>query len=220
MINISISEEIKQNIPSMAIGVIYGEVQVQEHNESLWQEIEKTCNELEEKLEVKDIASLVNNKDAREGYRKCKKDPTRYRIASEALIRRVVKGKGLYKVNNVVDINNLLSITSHYPICCFDVDKIEGDIVMRVGKKDEPYEGIGRGELNIEYMPVMSDDKGPFGSPTSDSERTKITSNTKKIVMAILAFGGSKDLEKWNEKAKDLFEQYACGNNIDSYIVK
>ncbi|MCT4594797.1 MAG: phenylalanine--tRNA ligase beta subunit-related protein [Anaeromicrobium sp.] len=220
MMNITISNEIKNNIPTMALGIIHGHVKVTQHNDKLWEEIDKACEELKNRLEVKDIGTLPNNKEARDGYRKCKKDPTRYRIASEALIRRVVKDKGLYKVNNVVDINNLLSITSYYPIGCFDMDKIKGNVVMRVGKKNEPYEGIGRGVLNIENMPVVSDDLGAFGSPTSDSERTKITKDTTKILMTILAFGGTKGLKEWNEKAKELFEKYAEGKNIETHIVE
>ncbi len=69
-----------------------------------------------EKHEVKDIASFYNIEASRKAYRACGKDPTRYRLSSESLLRRVLKGKGLYKVNNIVDINNLLSLKYHYSI--------------------------------------------------------------------------------------------------------
>ena len=87
----------------------------------------------------------------RQAYKKCGKDPSRYRPSSEALCRRILRGIPLYQIDTLVDLINLASIYSGHSIGGFDRDKIQGDrLVLGIGKAGEPYEGIGRGELNIE----------------------------------------------------------------------
>lgn len=113
-------------------------------------------------------------------------DPTRYRPSSEALVRRIVKGQGLYQINSLVDINNLCSIESLLPLGCYDVDRIDGDMHVRIGREDESYEGIGR-EINIAGKLVSVDDRGPFGSPIADSSRTRITEDTRNALVLVYA---------------------------------
>mgnify|MGYP000747919632 CR=1 FL=1 len=84
-----------------------------------------------------------------------------------------------YQIDTLVDLINLVSIRYGYSIGGFDADKIQGDtLVLGIGKSGEPYEGIGRGELNIEGMPVYRDAMGGIGTPTSDNERTKLEAGT------------------------------------------
>ena len=113
-------------------------------------------------------------------------DPTRYRPASEALVRRIVKGQGLYHINSLVDINNLCSVESLLPLGCYDAERLSGDIHVRIGREDESYEGIGR-EINISGKLVSVDDQGPFGSPIADSSRSKITEATLDALMIVYA---------------------------------
>ena len=121
---------------------------------------------------------------------------------------------GLYQISTVVDIINLISLSSGYSIGGYDFDSINGSITLGMGKADDVYEAIGRGKMNIENLPVFSDDEGPFGSPTSDSERTMITMNTKKILLIFLNFGGQEDMNDWLKQTKSLLENYAGGKNI------
>ncbi|MDX1431267.1 MAG: phenylalanine--tRNA ligase beta subunit-related protein [Gammaproteobacteria bacterium] len=113
-------------------------------------------------------------------------DPTRYRPASEALVRRIVKGQGLYRINALVDINNLCSVESLLPLGCYDADRLEGEIHVRIGRTDESYEGIGR-EINIAGKLVGVDALGPFGSPIADSSRSKITESTRNALLLVYA---------------------------------
>ena len=130
----------------------------------------------------------------RKVYRICGKDPSRYRPASEALIRRILQGKNLYQKDTLVDLVNLASIAYGYSIGGFDADRFEGDtLTLGIGKTDEPYEGIGRGMINIEGLPVYRDAKGGVGTPTSDNERTKIELTTTHLVVLINGYDGNKD---------------------------
>ena len=119
-------------------------------------------------------------------------DPTRYRPSSESLLRRSVKGKGLYFINSVVDLVNYFSLKLLWPIGLYDVDKLEPTISWRVGQEGESYEGIGRDKLNLEHFPLLVDRKGPFGSPISDSMRTRVTGECKRILWITFAPPGSK----------------------------
>ncbi|WP_020398266.1 B3/B4 domain-containing protein [Kordiimonas gwangyangensis] len=121
----------------------------------------------------------------RAAFKACGKDPSRYRPSSESLTRRVIAGKGLYKVNNVVDSGNLVSLMTGIPIGCYDADKIEGDIRLTIGAAGESYDGIGRGKVNLEGLPLLADERGPFGSPFSDSTRTAVAEGASKLIFVV-----------------------------------
>lgn len=135
----------------------------------------------------------------KEGVSCLRKDPSRYRPASEALIRRMLQGKQLYQRDTLVDLVNLASIAFGYSIGGFDADKFEGDtLTLGVGKAGEPYEGIGRGNINIEGLPVYRDSLGGVGTPTSDNERTKMMSDTSHLVVLINGYDGNEQQVRAN----------------------
>jgi len=119
--------------------------------------------------------------NVREVFKAVGKDPSRYRPSSEALTRRVLSGKPLYQVNNVVDSGNLISLMTGIPVGCYDAAWIKGDMHLRIGMPGETYDGIGRGALNLECLPLLADDSGAFGTPFSDSSRTAISDNTRNV---------------------------------------
>src|SRR5437762_3698230 len=114
-------------------------------------------------------------------------DPTRYRPSSESLLRRAVKGKGLYFINSVVDLINYFSLKTLWPIGLYDVDKLKPPISWRVGQEGEAYEGIGRDRLNLAHFPLLVDQQGPFGSPISDSMRTRVVDGCTRILWITFA---------------------------------
>src|SRR5690606_9575785 len=178
MMQISVSDAIKSKVPNLILSCIECEVEVLFDTERLWEEIDHKTLEVKSKYQLDQISSIPAIAASRLAYKACGKDPARYRLSAEALIRRVVQGKDLYRLNNVVDLLNLVSISTGYSIGGYDADKIKGDVEFGIGNKDEPYKGIGRGDLNIENLPVFRDEAGAFGTPTSDSERTAVTVNT------------------------------------------
>jgi DNA/RNA-binding domain of Phe-tRNA-synthetase-like protein len=154
----------------------------------------------------------------RAAYKALGKDPARYRGSAEALLRRVIAGKGLPRINAVVDIINLVSVESRLPIGLYDLANVSGDIVFRAGRAGETYKGIGKYDLNLEGLPVFSDAAGPHGSPTSDSERTMVTSETKRVLAIIISFGGQEAFRESAQRMTKLFEQYAAGRDSELSI--
>jgi len=148
------------------------------------------------------------------------KDPARYRPSAEALMRRTIKGYGLYQVNNVVDIVNLVSLETGFSIGGYDLSKINPPVSLSIGTENDRYEGIGRGELNIDGLPVLRDQTGAFGSPTSDSERTSVTSETQHFLMVIFGFGDHSSISAALRFAENLLEEFASTQQINQFILK
>lgn len=158
----------------------------------------------------------------RKVYRSCGKDPSRYRPASEALIRRLLQGKELYQRDTLVDLVNLASIAYGYSIGGFDADKFQGDtLTLGVGKAGEPYEGIGRGTINIEGLPVYRDQIGGVDTPTSDNERTKMEMNTTHLVVLINGYDGNEANVRANaEYIQTLLKKYCMSDGGTYFIYK
>ena len=145
--------------------------------------------------------------------------PSRYRVASEALCRRIIRGLGIYRLTTLIDVVNLVSIKSGYAISGLDGDRIVGDtLTMSVGTSDDVYNGIGRGLLNIEGMPVYRDAMGGIATPTSDEERTKFTDQTVTAQININAFAPEMPLEEAVDWIAALLKKYAHATNVDTGI--
>ncbi|MDX6750766.1 phenylalanine--tRNA ligase beta subunit-related protein [Geminicoccaceae bacterium 1502E] len=132
------------------------------------------------------------------------KDPSRYRPAAEALRRRLAQGKDLWRVSNLVDLNNLVSLRSGLSIGTYDMARLSPPLCLRQGLAGESYAGIGRGPLNLEGLPVLADGNGPFGSPVSDSEPTRVSETTREALMVLFGFSGNGDGREVLEEATAL----------------
>lgn len=220
MQSFNIEEDLKSNCPNLVLSCIQADVIVQEKNSGLWKEIDSVSGKIAEKMETSQISQLPAIASSRKAYKACGKDPARYRLSAEALLRRVVNGKGLYRINNVVDQLNLVSIQSGFSIGGYDAEKIESAITFGIGKNAEPYEGIGKGELNIEFLPVFRDCLGAFGTPTSDSKRTCVTNFTKRFLMIIINFGNSPGLDEATQMSIQLLKKYCSATNIELTRIK
>lgn len=180
----------------------------------LWSEIEAFCKELRSRLTTETLKDVSGIAATRAAYKACGKDPSRYRPASEQLARRVLQGKDLYSVNMLVDLGNLASLFSGYATGLLDADKVVGDVCLGVGHAEEPYEGIGRGVLNIEGLPVYRDEQGPIASPTSDSTRTMLSENTTNLLFIINGYDGDEtQIERSIDYSIDLLKRYAQSKN-------
>lgn len=210
MLKITLSEEIKAACPHFKGAAIYAKVKNTPHNEELWRQIDACIAEYKSAHEIEDIKKNPVIAATRTAYKNLGKDPNRYRPSSEALCRRILRDLGLYQIDTLVDLINLVSIRTGYSIGGFDADKIQGDaLVLGVGMADEPYEAIGRGVMNIEGLPVYRDAIGGIGTPTSDNERTKIDLNTTTFLATINGYNGEEGLVEVVEYMQSLLRDFA-----------
>ena len=217
---IIIDERIKKACPGMRVGLIRAKVTNCETSPELWAEIERESEAVIAKYELLEINNRPAVAQTRALYRALGKDPNRYRVASEALCRRVIRGLGLYRIDTLVDLINLVSMKSGYHISGLDADKLVGDtLTMGVGEEGEEYNGIGRGLLNISGMPVYRDEVSGVATPTSDEERTKITLDTCTLQMNINGFGEEMPMEETVAWSVELLRKYAGATEVETEIV-
>ena len=212
---ITIDKSISNTLPEFNIVALLMDVETKETGDDIKELIKQyQDNTKEEYSSLEDVLNIPLIKKARDSYKMLGKDPSRYRLACESLLRRIVKGNDLYIINNLVDIGNLLSIDFKRSTAVLDYDKIKGDIIIRRGLASDIYEGIGRGIINVENIPVYVDDVSPFGSTTSDTTRTSVTLETKKMLLFIVCFDeGCHEVEI--NKAIELYKKYANAKNIE-----
>ena len=217
-----VSHEIEQICPEFVGACVEANVVNTSYSELLWQEIEALCGKLRQTLTTESLKEITSIAATRSVYKACGKDPSRYRPASEALIRRALQGKELYQRDTLVDLVNLASIAYGYSIGGFDADKFVGDtLTLGIGREGEPYEGIGRGMINIHGLPVYRDAEGGVGTPTSDHERTKMTIDTRHLVVLINGYDGNEQRVRENaEYIQALLRHYAQSDGGTYYIYK
>lgn len=215
-LHIEVSEELHRAWSQFRGAAVFATVRNTAYNAELWKRIEAFTALYREKYTLDSIKEMPAIQATRQAYKKCGKDPSRYRPSSEALCRRILRGIPLYQIDTLVDLINLASIYSGNSIGGFDRDKIQGDrLVLGIGKAGEPYEGIGRGELNIEGMPVYRDAVGGIGTPTSDHERTKMSLDTTHVLAIMNAYGGSEGLEDSVNYMVELMKEFAEAHDIE-----
>lgn len=219
MIHVSLSEEIVKACPELHVAVVACDVKNTASDEQLWKEIAEVEKAVRTSGKLEDINKFPPIQATRQAYKRLGKDPNRYRPSAEALRRRIFRDLPLYKIDTLVDIINLLSIQSGYSIGGFDASKIEGDLVLGVGKEGEIYHGIGRGELNIAGLPVYRDSRGGIGTPTSDEERTKIDINTTKLLMIINGYSGENGLQEAIKYGVSLLTRYVSISNLEIELI-
>jgi len=145
------------------------------------------ADEFAQKYKDQPLGEISTVKKIRAIFHRSGLDPTRYRPSSESLLRRAVKGKGLYFINSVVDLINYFSLKMLCPMGLFDADLLKPPITWRTGREGETYEGIGRDRLNLLNFPLLADSDGPFGSLVSDSMKTRVTEACTRILWVTFA---------------------------------
>lgn len=206
---IAISKSIVEKCPQLELKIITCKVKNSASSDLLWLELDNEIEEFKKKYAISDISKRPAIAATRLVYKVLGKDPNRYRPSSEALCRRILREIPIYKVSTLVDIINFVSIRSGFSIGGFDLDKIQGNIDLKIGKADDEFEAIGRGPLNVEGLPLYCDNVGGIGTPTSDNERTKITENTINILLIINGYGGNDALNATVEFTEKLLSKYA-----------
>ena len=217
---IVVSQEIENVCPGFVGAAVEAQCVNSEYCAPLWEEINTLAERYKAELTTESLKQMPSIEATRRVYKACGKDPSRYRPASEALIRRMLQGKSLYQIDTLVDLINLASIAYGYSIGGFDADKFHGDtLTLGVGRAGEPYEGIGRGMINIEGLPVYRDADGGVGTPTSDNERTKIDIHTTHLLVLINGYDGNEQRVRANaEFIQELLRKY-CDSDGGNYTI-
>lgn len=216
---ISISDEVYSLSPRTALGVLSYRAMVESSSQEFLELFEITVATLSREYSIEEIAKNSHIISTRQAYKALGKSPQEYRNAAEAMLRRIVKGKGLYHINNIVDVNNLISITSGYSIGSYDTKQLKGDIELRRAENGSHYAGIGKDNVNIEYFPTLYDALGAFGNSSSDNRRAMIQLGERDIITVIYSFDGADELDYWMEKLSSYLTNYCGVIKVEKLII-
>ena len=219
MVTVTIDAGLKERCGEAALGLLQCKVEVAKDPEEFLALLNGKIAELSE-VELSQANKREKIQSTRKAYKALGKEPNRYRCSAEAMCRRIAKERGLYYINNVVDINNYLSIKSGYSMGTYDLEQTEGGITWMRAPEGTAYQGIGKDVLNIEFLPALFDAKGPFGNPTSDNTRAMITDATKEILLVYYSFDGTAELDALLTEAEELLEKYAGGKDFERMILE
>ena len=210
MFEIVFSDKIKSVAPGLKVLQIEATVSNPPTADSLWLEIMAVADELKATFPLDKLNKRPAIAATRAVYKALGKDPNRYRPSAEALGRRIIQNKGIYRLTSLIDIINLISIKSGYSIGGFDADKVMGQsLTLDAGTSNDVFNAIGRGPLNIEGLPVYRDRVVGIGTPTSDEERTKLTPSTTRLLMLVNIYGEETEAKEIETLTKDLLSRYA-----------
>jgi DNA/RNA-binding domain of Phe-tRNA-synthetase-like protein len=218
MIDVRISQLLKAKCAKVALGCVQAEVETGLSPPALDDALRVSEERIAGLADPQAILRAPAILATRAGYKALGKDPARYRGSAEALLRRLIAGKGFPRINCVVDVINLVSVESRLPIGLYDLAQVQGAIEFRAGRAGETYKGIGKYDLNLEGLPLFADAIGPHGSATSDSERTMVTERTKRVLAILVSFGGPNGLEDWNRRLAELLTSHALGKAVRSRV--
>jgi DNA/RNA-binding domain of Phe-tRNA-synthetase-like protein len=216
---VTIDAQLKAKCPRTALACVTSQVEIGATPPTLLSEMRALAEKILCLPEPRAVLESPQILATRAAYRVLGKDPARYRGSAEALLRRVIAGKGLPQINAVVDVINLVSAESRLPVGLYDLVQVNGDVVFRKGRAGETYKGIGKYDLTLEDLPLFADATGPHGSPTSDSERTMVTQQTKQVLAIIVGFAGSEGIEKWGQRLAGLLAEHAKGQDCEVTVV-
>ena len=218
--DIKIDPQLFKTYPEIRLGVIAFQADVKESSENFWIYMNnEVLPQVRTEINGKEWNEISGIRGSRAVYKAFGRNPGRYRVSSEALLRRIRRGDELYHINSVVDVNNLISVKSGLSVGSYDLEKIHGSIILRKAMQGEGYTGIGKDFLDMENMLVLADEDGIFGSSMSDSTRAMVTENTKDVLVIIYCFEKEIDLSALLTYGKDAFEQFAGAANIETRIV-
>ncbi|MFZ0037652.1 MAG: phenylalanine--tRNA ligase beta subunit-related protein [Candidatus Acidiferrales bacterium] len=188
---------------------------------ALADEILRLCEQIHRSVTVDQVSERDSVRAVRAMFRAWGIDPARYRPSSEALLRRIAQGKGLYRISNVVDAGNLGSLETGWPYGIYNRALISPPVVFRAGETSETYEGIGKQTWHLAGRPVLADKNGAFGSPISDSARTMVTEAARNLLGVIYAPAGAAPgaIESALQKLADRITQSGGGAVVRSCVV-
>ncbi len=218
MYSIQIDPALYETYPEIRLGCLTFDAQVRPSDPEFWAYLNNTVLPvIRQNIEGKEWSQIPGIRGSRAAYKAFGRNPGRYRVSSEALLRRVRRGDELYHINSVVDVNNLISVESGLSVGSYNLDDINGPIVLRKAAAGEGYQGIGKDFLDLENLLVLSDQAGIFGSSMSDSTRAMVTEATTRVLVVIYCFENAIDLDALLNRAKEAFTTYAGAQHIDCW---
>jgi DNA/RNA-binding domain of Phe-tRNA-synthetase-like protein len=171
---------------------------------------------------LREIASIAAWRSA---FRRFGVNPTKYRSAVEALLRRLTKKGDIPSINTLVDIGNLVSIRHHVPIAIFDVRAIQGALTVRFSKGDERFTPLFANQVENpeENEVIFVDETGLVVARRwcwRQSDESASRPDTTNVIITIESQheGGKQDVIQAQENVLQLLSEFAGGESVSGVV--
>ncbi|MDO5813644.1 MAG: phenylalanine--tRNA ligase beta subunit-related protein [Bacillota bacterium] len=218
--DVIIDQKLFDIYPEIRLGLLRFKTNIESSNEQFWLYMNtEVIPNVKKEIEGKQWSEISGVRGSRLAYKAFGRGPGRYRVSSEALLRRIRRGDDLYHINSIVDVNNLISIKSGLSVGSYDLNKVDGTIQLKKAEQGEGYDGIGKKYLDMRNILVLVDNQGAFGSSMSDSTRSMVINSTKDVLVVVYCFENDICLETLLEEGKKAFEKFAIVEDIEGWII-
>ena len=218
--SLEISPDLKSRFPGLIVltARVKG-VKIQRKNNELERFKEQLMREIRGKYDAESLKDLSIFRAYRDFFWSINIDPTKIRPASEALIRRILRGRSIPRINSLVDAYNLASIKTGIALAAFDEDRLRGKLIMRRAKKGERFQGIGMSEaMELKGGEVVISDEERLVAiyPYRDAEHSKVTEKTRNVLLLICGVPGISEatLTDAGRVAIDLITRFCGGRGF------
>ncbi|RNB87602.1 hypothetical protein EDM59_09910 [Brevibacillus nitrificans] len=219
---VQLDATVSERLPRLSLGILhYSGASVSDSPKMLQGRINYFVEGLRLEHDVSKLTEIEGIREWRAAFKQAGMDPSRYRPSSEALLRRLLQGNAFFWINSAVDINNFFSVHHALPFGIYDQDQLVGDVVFRIGRADDIYEGLNGREVNMEGKLLLADENGAFGSPIVDSKRTSVTENSRNL-MQVIFFHEQVSAQKKDEilgSVGRMFTEINGGEVTSSYLL-
>jgi DNA/RNA-binding domain of Phe-tRNA-synthetase-like protein len=215
---LEIESKLKSRFPGLQVAVGYVDgVRVESGGAELQIFKEEVIGEVKRKYNLESLKDVAIFRAYRDFFWKIGIDPTKIRPAAEALVRRILAGKPIPIISNVVDSYNLASIRSEIALAAFNRDELKGRLLMRTSEKGESFLGIGMSEpmeLNGAEVVISDEEKLVAVYPHRDAERSKVSDTTTNLLILVCGVPGIDErfLLEARKAALDLVPRF-CGGD-------
>jgi len=186
---LEIEPNLRNRFPGLQVIVEYVDgVRVGESGVELQAFKDRLCAEVKRKYSLESLKDVSIFRSYRDFFWKVGIDPTKIRPAAEALVRRILAGKTIPMINNVVDSYNLASISTEIALAAFNRDELRGGLLMRFAERGERFRGIGMNEpmkLNGREVVISDDEKLVAVYPYRDADRSKVSAATRNLLILV-----------------------------------
>lgn len=222
MMKVQLDATVFERLPRLSLGILhYSGASVSDSPKMLQGRINYFVEGLRLEHDVSKLTEIEGIREWRAAFKQAGIDPSRYRPSSEALLRRLLQGNAFFWINSAVDINNFFSVHHALPFGIYDQDQLMGDVVFRIGRADDIYEGLNGREVNMEGKLLLADENGAFGSPIVDSKRTSVTESSRNL-MQVIFFHEQVSAQKKDEilgSVGRMFTEINGGEVTSSYLL-
>jgi DNA/RNA-binding domain of Phe-tRNA-synthetase-like protein len=218
-LKVKIVDDILQEFPDLMVlaGEVKG-VKVSEVDPRLEEFKEEVLAEVRSRFTLEGLKDETVFRAYRDFFWRIGVDPTKTRPAAEALIRRVLGGRSVPRINTVVDAYNIASMTTCIALAAFDISRLNGEIIMRFENKGEEFLGIGMDKpMTLAGGEIVMTDASRLIAiyPHRDADYSRITLQTKNLMLVSCGVPGISidQLKDAVDRASEFVVKF-CGGTV------